>query len=96
MLLVLTKKKILYEFFCYTMWDRKKSSLEALVLPILFQSFVITFPGIKLSSQKAPLSVLLLLKRLTTKFGMVWCGSDLVKTPGFFYSINLKIKKYVI
>ena len=60
------------------------------VLPILFISFVIRFPGIKLSSQKAPLSVLSLLKRLTTKFGMVWCGSDLVKTPGIFLLIIFK------
>jgi len=47
----------------------------------LFIRFVMIFPGIKLSFQKASLSVLSLLKRLTTKFGMVWCGSDLVKTP---------------
>ena len=59
MLLVLTKKKrFCTNFFVTQCGIEKKSSLEALVLPIFFQSFVVKFPGIKLSSQKALLSVL--------------------------------------
>ena len=67
------------------MWGYKKEA--DCVLLLLFISFLIRFPGIKLSFQKAPLSVLSLRKRLTTKFGMVWCGSDLVKTPEIFLVI---------
>lgn len=42
----------------------------------------VLYPGIKLSSQRAPPLVLSLLACLTTKFEMDWCWSNLARTPG--------------
>ena len=73
--MVLKQEKILYN----------RGGFVKILCTEVFSFFNIIFPGIKVFSQKASLLVLQLLKHLTTKFGMVWCGSNLVKTPGRVY-----------